>query len=66
MARYGNDPRWIITKYPGNDSRGFHVPVGTRVFYYPLTRRMLTGAEAEKASREFEAARFDETQYGAR
>lgn len=56
----GRDPRWIITKFPANDSRGHLIPIGTRAFYYPQTRRMLTGAEAEQASRDFEAARYDE------
>jgi hypothetical protein len=60
MASYGNDPRWIVTKYPGSDTKGKFIPKGTRVFYYPLSRRMLVGAEAEQASRDFEAARFDE------
>ncbi|MCP1852819.1 MULTISPECIES: hypothetical protein [unclassified Bradyrhizobium] len=61
MARYGGDPRWIITKYPANDRNGHFIPVGTRAFYYPVSKRMLTGAEAEQASRDFEAARFDES-----
>lgn len=61
MTRYGNDPRWIVTKYPGRDKAGRPVPAGTRAFYFPLTRRMLTGAEAEQASRDFEAARSDES-----
>ncbi|MHC2251012.1 hypothetical protein ACVILK_000704 [Bradyrhizobium embrapense] len=61
MARYGGDPRWIITKFPANDRNGRFIPVGTRAFYYPASKRMLTGAEAEQASRDFEAARFDES-----
>lgn len=60
MARFGNDPRWIVTKFPASDRTGLFIPVGTRAFYFPQSRRMLTGAEAEQASRDFEAARFDE------
>lgn len=60
MAMRFGDPRWIKTKYPATDSKGHTIPVGTRAFYYPTSRRMLTGAEAEQASRDFEAARFDE------
>ncbi|KGT73713.1 hypothetical protein MA20_42970 [Bradyrhizobium japonicum] len=60
----GGDPRWIITKYPGSDRKGVFIPKGTRVFYYPTSRAMLTGAEAEQASRDFEAARFDEATGG--
>jgi hypothetical protein len=33
------------------------------VFYYPLTKTVLTGAEAEAAARDFDAARFDEDGY---
>lgn len=64
MAIYRNDPRWIVTKYDGRNNHGAFIPKGTRAFYYPSTGRLLTGWQAEEASSEFEAARFDESQYG--
>ena len=33
---------------------------GDRIFYYPAQRTVLTGAEADKASAEFSAAKMDE------
>jgi hypothetical protein len=36
------------------------VKKGDRIFYYPRTKTVLTGPEAEQASREFEAAAADE------
>lgn len=59
MPSYSRDPRWITLKYPATID-GKSVPAGTRVFYYPLGKRMLTGERAEQAARDFEAARFDE------
>lgn len=61
MARFARDPHWIITKYEGRDQFGRTVPAGCRAFYYPATRKLLTGAEAEQASRDFESAAFDES-----
>lgn len=55
-----NDPRWIIAKYAGTDQDGRAIKRGDRVFYYPLTRAMLTGEKAEQAAREFQAAASDE------
>jgi hypothetical protein len=60
MPRYSRDPRWITTRYPSTDTDGNPVPVGTRAFYYPTGKQLLTGEKAEKASREFEAACADE------
>jgi DNA-binding ferritin-like protein len=54
------DPYWMTAKFPGKDSKGRPVRKGDKVFYYPRTKTMLTGEEAEKASREFDAAVFDE------
>lgn len=64
-ARYSNDPYWMVAKYPGQDKNGKPFRRGDRVFYYPLTKTILTGPEAEKASREFDSAAFDED-YGFR
>lgn len=57
---YPRDPFWIKAKYPGKDINGKPFKKGDRVFYYPNTKTFLTGADAEKASREFEAAKADE------
>jgi DNA-binding ferritin-like protein len=58
-AAYG-DPYWMTAKYPGKDHKGNPFKKGDRVFYYPRTKTILTGPEAEQASRDFDAARFDE------
>jgi DNA-binding ferritin-like protein len=61
-AAYG-DPYWMTAKYPGRDNKGNPFKKGERVFYYPRTKTILTGPEAEKASLEFAAAKFDEDGY---
>lgn len=58
-AAYG-DPYWMTAKYPGKAKDGTPIKKGDRVFYYPRTKTMLVGPEAEKASREFGAMSFDE------
>ena len=60
MPAYRNDPRWIITKFPGKDKNGSAFKCGDRVFYYPLTKTILAGDAAERAAADFEAASFDE------
>lgn len=64
QAAYG-DPYWMTAKYPGKDKNGKPFKKGEKVFYYPRTKTILTGPEAEKASREFGAMAFDED-YGFR
>jgi len=59
-ARYARDPYWMVAKYPGKDKNGKPFRAGERVFYYPLTKTVLMGAEAEKAARDFAAHAFDE------
>lgn len=59
-ARYSGDPYWMTAKYPGVDNKGRPFKRGDRVFYYPRTKTILTGEDAEKASAEFESASFDE------
>lgn len=54
------DPYWMVAKYPGKDHKGNPFKKGDRVFYYPRTKAILTGEEAQQASRDFDAARFDE------
>lgn len=60
MAYYKGDPRWMTAKYPGVDRDGNQVRAGDRIFYYPKGRVVLTGAAAEQASRDFDAAAADE------
>lgn len=60
---YPRDPFWLTAKYAGVDVDGKPFKKGEKVFYYPNNRTFLTGAKAEKASREFEAARQDEVMY---
>jgi hypothetical protein len=55
-----NDPYWMTARYPGRDHNGKPFRKGDRVFYYPLTKTILTGPEAEAASRDFESHAFDE------
>jgi hypothetical protein len=59
-ARYAGDPYWLVAKYPGKDHKGRPFRKGERVFYYPKTKTILMGEEAERAAAEFEAAAFDE------
>lgn len=54
------DPYWMEAKFPGRDAKGNPFKKGDRVFYYPLTKTFLTGPEAQQASRDMDAARFDE------
>ena len=63
MAR--NDPYWTTARFNSKDANGKPVKKGDRIFYYPLTRVVLTGAEAEKASNEFDAACADESTYNS-
>ena len=63
MSRYSADPRWIVAKYDGADSKGAAFKKGARVFYYPNSRTILSGEAAEAAAREFDAARQDEESY---
>jgi hypothetical protein len=60
MSRFSGDPRWITAKYAGTDKDGVPFRKGERVFYYPVSRTILTGDKAEQAARDFEAAKFDE------
>lgn len=64
-ARYSRDPYWITAKYPGVDKKGRPFKPGERVFYYPLDKTFLAGADAQAAARDFEAHAFDED-FGSR
>ncbi len=54
------DPYWMEARFPGRDNKGRPFNKGDRVFYYPRTKAILTGPEAEQASRDMDSARFDE------
>lgn len=60
---YKNDPRWIVTKFSSVGKDGAAIPAGTRAFYYPKTKTLLTGETAEQAARDFNAACIDESNY---
>lgn len=60
---YSNDPRWIIARRAGVDARGQKFDAGDTVYYYPLTKVILTGEAAKQAAREFQAALDDEVSY---
>lgn len=59
------DPYWMTAKYPGKAKDGTAIRKGDKVFYYPLTKVMLVGRDAEKASREFDAEADDERNFKA-
>ena len=59
--RYQGDPRWITARFASTCACGLHgIARGERIFYYPNGKQAFGGACAETASRDFEAARFDE------
>lgn len=59
-----DDPRWMTAQVDGTDHHGNAIRRGDRVFYYPRTRTLLTGARAEQAARDFAAAVDDERMAG--
>lgn len=63
MSRYSRDPYWTTAKFNSTDANNRPVKKGDRIFYYPATRTVLTGAEADKASAEFNASKMDEASY---
>lgn len=63
MPRYKGDPRWITVKYAAQCAKcETKIARGARAYYMPNGRRMLCAADAcgGDASREFNAAAFDE------
>jgi hypothetical protein len=60
MKRYSGDPYWTTARFNSTDASGNPVKKGERIFYYPRTRTVLTGAAAEQAAAEFAAAAQDE------
>lgn len=62
-ASYQDDPRWITAKYDGTDKKGNKYKKGEEIFYYPRTKTILAGKDAEQASRDFDAAKADDSMY---
>ena len=65
-TRYGGDPFWMKAKYPGVDANGNRFERGEKIFFYPRTKTILTGEQAEEAAREFGAMAADEDFYNHR
>lgn len=63
MKRYSGDPYWTTARFNGKDQKGNPVRKGDRIFYYPRTRTVCTGQDAEQASADFHAAAQDEAFY---
>ena len=63
MSKYPRDPYWTTAKFNSTDAHGCPVKKGDRIFYYPASRSVLTGAAAEQAAAEFHAATMDEASY---
>lgn len=59
-SSYSGDPRWITAKYAGVDAHGKPFKKGEEVLYFPNGKKFYTGAEAERAWREFLSAKGDE------
>jgi hypothetical protein len=66
MPRYRDDPRLANARFAGRCRCGAEIHQGDRIAYLPATRTTLGGACgcADRAMREFEAARFDEEMSG--
>jgi hypothetical protein len=61
MKHYKTDPRWIITRFAGKSNDGkSEWKKGDRVFYFPLTKTILSGAAAETAAARFASESADE------
>lgn len=59
---YRNDPYWTTARFDSIDAEGKPVSKGTRIFYFPKGKQVFQGESAERESRAFEAAKFDESQ----
>jgi hypothetical protein len=59
-SSYSGDPRWITAKYAGVDAHGKPFKKGEEVLYFPNGKKFYTGAEADRAWREFLSAKGDE------
>ena len=59
-SSYSGDPRWMTARYDGTDDQGNRVRKGDEVLYWPSTKKMMTGAKADAAWRDFLSAKGDE------
>jgi hypothetical protein len=58
---YGGDPYWMTAKYAGTDAKGLAFKKGERVFYYPKTKTIYAGTNAETAYHDFQSmAEYEE------
>ena len=64
-SHYKGDPYWTTARFNSTDKNGKPVKKGDRIFYYPQTRTVLTGTEADAASAEFSASVADEDFYNS-
>ena len=62
---YRDDPSWIKAKFAGTDKNGNSFKRGEKVLYYPKTKAILSGKDADKAWREFQSMASDEFMMGA-
>jgi len=63
--RIPRDPHWINTKYATTLPDGEIKPAGSRAFYFPSSRTLLFGEEAERAAARFQSELADEELYRA-
>lgn len=57
---YNKDPHWIEAKHAGTDINGRPFAKRERVFYFPLSKTIVSGEPAKVAARKFETERQDE------
>lgn len=66
MKRYKNlDPRWIKAKFNSKDANGNPVKKGQEILYFPATKKVLTGKEAEESWKFFLQSKQDEEFYNS-
>jgi len=57
------DPAWMTAKFPGKAADGTPIKKGDKVLYWPLSKKMMVGKQAEQAWRDFESQAADEDGY---
>lgn len=60
MKAYRNDPRWLTARFESKCQCGNVTHKGGDIYYYPLTKTALCKSCGEQATRDFEAAAFDD------
>lgn len=61
---FPRDPHWINAKFPGVAADGTPFKAGEKVLYWPNTKTVMVGRQAEEAWKRFEAEAADEAMYG--